>query len=308
MDKQFVVQSGGERLDSYLSEVSGFSRSHVKKAIDDGLVMVNGEIAKPKLIVKVGDSIQMQIAKPRPLEVKPVDIPLEIIYQDKDLAVINKQQGLTVHAGSGTDENTLVNALLYSLDSLSGINGVIRPGIVHRIDKDTSGLLVVAKNDASHVSLAGQIENKSCKRVYLALLHGNLKNDSGTVDNYIDRSQKDRTAFAVSNMQRGKRAITDYRVINRYSGYTLCEFSLRTGRTHQIRVHAKHLGCPVVGDKVYGPKKCPFSLNGQLLHAYKLSFTHPTSGELVQFSCELPDYFKNTLEKLTLVQKVNEQQ
>lgn len=301
MFKQFVAKSGGERLDSYLSAESGFSRSHIKKAIDDGLVTLNGEVAKPKFIVKEGDVICMQMVEPKPLEVKPVDIPLEIIYQDADLAVINKQQGLTVHAGSGTDENTLVNALLYSLDSLSGINGVIRPGIVHRIDKDTSGLLVVAKNDASHVSLAGQIENKSCKRVYLALLHGNLKSDFGTVDNFIDRSQKDRTAFAVSKGQKGKRAITDYKVVARYNGYTLCEFSLRTGRTHQIRVHAKHLGHPVVGDRVYGPKKCPFELNGQLLHAYKLSFTHPTSGEQLTFSCELPEYFKDTLNKLTLI-------
>lgn len=301
MLREFVAERGGERLDSYLSSVSGFSRSHVKKAIDDGQVTLNGEIAKPKLIVKVGDVLCMNVVEPKPLEVKPVDIPLEIVYQDKDLAVINKQQGLTVHAGSGTDENTLVNALLFKLDSLSGINGVIRPGIVHRIDKDTSGLLVVAKNDASHVSLASQIENKSCKRVYLALLHGNLKSDEGTIDTFIDRSERDRTAFAVSKNQRGRRAITDYKVVTRYGNYTLCEFSLRTGRTHQIRVHAKHLGCPVVGDRVYGPKKCPFNLNGQLLHAYKLSFTHPSSGEFVTFSCELPDYFKRTLDKLTQI-------
>ena len=303
MIKQFTVQEGegGDRLDSYLSVVSGFTRSHVKKVIDSGDVKLNGVVAKGKTLVKVGDVVEFFDQEPKPLDVRPVNIPLDVIYQDGDLAVINKPQGLTVHAGSGTDENTLVNALLYSLDSLSGINGVIRPGIVHRIDKDTSGLLVVAKNDRAHVSLASQIENKTCNRIYLALLHGNLKQDTGRVDNYIDRSQKDRTAFAVSKGQKGKRAITDYRVIKRYNGYTLCEFSLKTGRTHQIRVHSKHLGCPVVGDKVYGPKKCPFDLNGQLLHAYKLSFTHPSTGENVSFSCELPNYFQKVLNSLTEV-------
>ena len=298
MIKSFTVTEGGDRLDSYLARESGLTRSHVKKLIDDGLVLLNGAVAKGKIVVKQGDVIQMQDKEPVALCVKPVDIPLDVVYQDEHIAVINKQQGLTVHAGSGTDENTLVNALLYSLDSLSGINGVIRPGIVHRIDKDTSGLLVVAKNDKAHVSLAAQIENKTCRRVYLALLHGNLKQDSGTVDTFIDRSVKDRTAFAVSKANKGKRAITDYRVISRFQGYTLCEFSLRTGRTHQIRVHSKHLGCPIVGDKVYGPKKCPFNLNGQLLHAYKLSFVHPNSGEEVSFSCELPSYFKEVLQSL----------
>lgn len=298
MIKSFTVTEGGDRLDSYLARESGLTRSHVKKLIDDGLVLLNGALAKSKNAVKQGDVIQMQDKEPVALCVKPVDIPLDVVYQDEHIAVINKQQGLTVHAGSGTDENTLVNALLYSLDSLSGINGVIRPGIVHRIDKDTSGLLVVAKNDKAHVSLAAQIENKTCKRVYLALLHGNLKQDSGTVDTFIDRSAKDRTAFAVSKANKGKRAITDYRVISRFQGYTLCEFSLRTGRTHQIRVHSKHLDCPIVGDKVYGPKKCPFNLNGQLLHAYKLSFVHPNSGEEVSFSCELPSYFKEVLQSL----------
>lgn len=298
MIKRYTVQEGGDRIDSYLSSVSGFTRSHVKKAIDNGDVTLNGVIAKGKMLVKADDVIEFLDREPKPLDVRPVKIAIDIVYQDADLAVINKPQGLTVHAGSGTDENTLVNALLYSLDSLSGINGEIRPGIVHRIDKDTSGLLVVAKNDKAHVNLASQIENKTCKRVYLALLNGNLKQDEGEIDNYIERSAKDRTAFTVSKGQKGKRAITDYKVLERYNGYTLCEFSLKTGRTHQIRVHSKFLGCPVVGDKVYGPKKCPFDLNGQLLHAYKLSFKHPTSGEQMTFTCDLPDYFKDTLNKL----------
>ena len=294
---QIIVEIAGARLDAFLAENCEFSRSHIKKMIDDGLVTVNLKNQKGKYIVKEGDVIEYQDFQPQPLEIKPVNIPLDIVYQDDCLAVINKPQGLTVHAGNGTDENTLVNALLYSLDSLSGINGVIRPGIVHRIDKDTSGLLVVAKNDMAHVSLASQIESKTCKRIYIALLHGKVKEDSGVIDTFIDRSDRDRTAYTVTQ-NTGRRAITDYRVLKRYEGYTLCEFSLRTGRTHQIRVHSKHLGCPVVGDKVYGPKKSPFNLNGQLLHAYKLSFVHPKSGENVTFECDLPDYFANLLKKL----------
>lgn len=294
---QIIAELSGVRLDAFLAEKCEFSRSHLKKMIDEGLVFVNGKTQKGKYLVKAGDLITFEDFQPKPLQIKPVNIPLDIIYQDEYLAVINKPQGLTVHAGNGTDENTLVNALLYSLDSLSGINGVIRPGIVHRIDKDTSGLLVVAKNDFAHVSLASQIEQKTCKRVYIALLHGKLKNDEGVVDTFIDRSERDRTAYTVTQ-NRGRRAITDYKVIKRYEGYTLCEFSLRTGRTHQIRVHSKHLGCPVVGDKVYGPKKCPFNLNGQLLHAYKLTFNHPKSEKEVTFTCDLPEYFSQLIKKL----------
>ena len=201
-----------------------------------------------------------------------------------------------MHAGSGTNENTLVNALLYKLDSLSGINGVIRPGIVHRIDKDTSGLLVVAKNDKAHLSLASQIQNKTCSRVYVALLEGNLKSDSGVIDTFIDRSTKNRTMMAVSNS--GRNAVTEYKVLKRFDGYTLCEFRLKTGRTHQIRVHAKHLGHPVVGDLVYGFKANKFNLKGQLLHAKELSFIHPTTNEKVTFTAPIPAHFENVLKKL----------
>lgn len=291
-----TVEIGGIRLDAFIASQTELSRSHVKKITDEGGVLVNGAPQKGKYTVKTGDVIEFSLPELKPLDVKPVDIPLDIVYQDADVALINKPQGMTVHAGNGTDDNTLVNALLFALDSLSGINGVIRPGIVHRIDKDTSGLLIVAKNDKAHISLASQIENKTCKRIYLALLHGKVKEDSGVIDTFIDRSLKDRTAYAVST--KGRRAVTDYRVIKRYEGYTLCEFSLRTGRTHQIRVHSKHLGNPVVGDRVYGPKKCPFNLNGQLLHAYSLTFTHPTTNEQMTFKCDLPEYFKNTLAKL----------
>ena len=291
-----TVDKGGLRLDAYIASQTEFSRSHIKKVTDEGLVSVNGKPQKGKYTVKDGDVVEFLLPELKPLDVKPVDIPLDIVYQDGDVALINKPQGMTVHAGNGTDDNTLVNALLFALDSLSGINGVIRPGIVHRIDKDTSGLLIVAKNDKAHISLASQIESKTCKRIYLALLHGKVKEDSGVIDTFLDRSSKDRTAYAVSN--KGRRAITDYRVVKRYEGYTLCEFSLRTGRTHQIRVHSKHLGNPVVGDPVYGPKKCPFNLNGQLLHAYSLTFVHPTTNEEMTFTCDLPEYFKNTLAKL----------
>lgn len=298
MTNEYLFNEDKERLDVFLAKASGVSRSHAKKLVDDGLVTVNGKPGKASYILKNGDKITCAMQEPKPLDVRPVDIPVDIIYQDDDLAVINKPQGLTVHAGCGTDENTLVNALLYSLDKLSGINGVLRPGIVHRIDKDTSGVLLVAKNDKAHLSLASQIEKKICKRKYLALLHGTLKQDEGTIDTLIDRSPKDRTAFAVSKAK-GKRAITDYKVIKRYNDYTLAEFSLHTGRTHQIRVHAKYLGHPVVGDPVYGPKKCPFKLNGQLLHAYEITFFHPTSGEQMTFNAPLPDYFTQTLNKLT---------
>jgi 23S rRNA pseudouridine1911/1915/1917 synthase len=291
-----TVDKGGLRLDAYIASQTEFSRSHIKKITDEGLVLVNGKPQKGKYTVKEGDVVEFSLPELKPLDVKPVDIPLDIVYQDGDVALINKPQGMTVHAGNGTDDNTLVNALLFALDSLSGINGVIRPGIVHRIDKDTSGLLIVAKNDKAHISLASQIESKTCKRIYLALLHGKVKEDSGVIDTFLDRSSKDRTAYAVSN--KGRRAVTDYRVVKRYEGYTLCEFSLRTGRTHQIRVHSKHLGNPVVGDKVYGPKKCPFNLNGQLLHAHSLTFVHPSTNEEMTFTCDLPEYFKNTLAKL----------
>jgi len=220
------------------------------------------------------------------------------VYEDDDLAVINKPQGLTVHAGNGNFDGTLVNGLLFRLNSLSGIGGVIRPGIVHRIDKNTSGLLVVAKNDGAHLSLSEQIAQKTCRRTYVALLEGNLKNDNGTVTTYIGRSHTDRTKMAVVPAGEGKIAITDYFVVSRKNGYTLCRFDLHTGRTHQIRVHAKYLNHPIVGDDVYGRKKREFSLSGQLLHAYRLEFTHPKSGERLTFFAPLPDYFTSVLKKL----------
>ena len=297
--KQITVETSGKRADVYLSVALDYTRSRIKKLLDDGLATINGKVVKPRDILKQGSVIEVQINEPTTIEIKAVDIPLDIIYEDSDVAVINKQQGLTVHAGNGTGNDTLVNALLYKLDSLSGINGVIRPGIVHRIDKDTSGLLVVAKNDKAHLSLASQISNKTCKRVYVALLEGNLKSDSGVVDTFISRSTKNRTMMSVSNS--GRNAVTEYKVLQRFEGYTLCEFSLKTGRTHQIRVHAKHLGHPVVGDLVYGYKANKFNLKGQLLHAKELSFIHPTTNKQVTFSAPLPSHFEQVLKKLKKV-------
>lgn len=299
--ENFVCDKNCARADIALSEkLEGYTRSALKKLFEGGAVEINGKVAKPSQSVSDGDKISVTLPDPVECAARPEDIPVEIIYEDDDVAVINKPQGLTVHAGNGNADGTLVNALLFRLGNLSGIGGVIRPGIVHRIDKNTSGLLVVAKNDGAHLSLASQIAEKSCRRTYVALLEGNLKDDKGTVTTYIGRSQTDRTKMAVVPPEKGKLAITDFEVLGRVQGYTLCRFDLHTGRTHQIRVHAKYLNHPIVGDDVYGRKKREFSLQGQLLHAYRLEFTHPTSGERLSFTAPLPDYFTAVLKKLNL--------
>ncbi|MBR2449791.1 MAG: RluA family pseudouridine synthase [Clostridia bacterium] len=294
--KKYQIDISGVRIDVYLADKLGWTRSRVKKLCDDGFVFVNEKAAKSNKILKLGEEVSLTLPDNKNLDLEPENIPLDIVYQDDDVAVINKPQGLTVHAGNGTNGSTLVNALLYHLDNLSGINGVIRPGIVHRIDKNTSGLLVVAKNDVAHISLAKQLEDKTCSRIYVALLEGVLKDDKGRVATFIGRNPKDRTKMAV--LSSGRDAITDYKVIKRYENYTLCEFSLKTGRTHQIRVHAKHLGHPIVGDKEYGYKNQKFKLNGQLLHAMRLKFVHPTKNCPVEFSCPLPDYFEKILKSI----------
>lgn len=292
----FSVQNS-IRLDVFLAEKTDKTRSAIKKLTEDGKVLVNGKpVLKAGANLKAGDLVEIEIPDAVQLSTEAENIPIDIVYQDGDIAVVNKPQGLTVHTGSGVHGSTLVNALLYHLDSLSGINGVLRPGIVHRIDKDTSGLLVVAKNDKAHLSLSEQIKDKTCGRIYYALLEGVLKNDFGTVDTYIGRSQKDRTMMAVT--REGRRAVTHYEVVKRFSAYTLCKFKLETGRTHQIRVHSKHLGHPIVGDPVYNPKKDKFGLKGQLLHAIQLELTHPTTGERMCFNAPLPDYFENVLKNL----------
>ena len=298
---EIAAEEACSRADVFLSgKIDGYTRSSLNKLFENSCVFVNGKAAKPSQCINCGDEIEVTLPDAAEYSVKPENIPIEIVYEDKSLAVVNKPQGMTVHMGNGNTEGTLVNALLYRLESLSGINGVIRPGIVHRIDKDTSGLLVVAKNDAAHLALSRQIEEKTCRRTYLALLEGNLKTDAGTVTTYIGRDMSDRIKMAVVEPGKGKLAVTDYKVEKRYKqNYTLCRFDLHTGRTHQIRVHAKYLCHPVVGDPVYGVKKCKFKLNGQLLHAWRLTFTHPATGEIMSFEAPLPDYFTEVLSKLT---------
>ncbi len=297
----YVAEEPCKRLDTFLTEQTDeFTRSRFKKLIEDGLVSINGERAKKSgAEIKTGDRIVVEVPDAVEYTVKPENIPIEIVYEDADFAVVNKPQGMTVHIGNGNTEGTLVNALLYALDNLSGIGGVLRPGIVHRIDKDTTGLLVVAKNDKAHLSLAKQIAEKTCRRVYYALLEGNLKEESGRIVTDIGRHPTDRLKMSVLPDGRGKRAVTDFQTLTRFgTEFTLCKFTLQTGRTHQIRVHAKHLGHPVVGDPVYGLKKQKFDLSGQLLHAISLQLTHPTEGREMTFNAPLPSAFLGVLEKL----------
>lgn len=285
------------RLDVFLAEETNWTRSQIKLQVDLGRVLVNGKKQKAGFLIKNGDIISVAFSKDAiEINAEAENIPLDIIFEDENFAIINKPQGMVVHPAPGAYSHTLVNALLYYFDNLSQKNDNIRPGIVHRIDKDTSGLLVVAKNDFAHQDLAAQIAEHSCFRHYLALLEGNLKKDEGTVDTFIGRSPKDRKMMAV--LEDGKRAISHYKVLQRYENNCLVEFKLETGRTHQIRVHSKHLGHPIVGDKTYGYKNQKFNLEGQLLHAYKLELTHPVSRERMTFECKLPDYFQNILNKL----------
>lgn len=297
---EFTAGEDYARADIFLSgEMSGYTRSAIKKLFSDGNVIINGKPSKPSQAVKLGSVAAVTLPDPVEYAAKPEDISLDIVYEDNDIAVVNKPQGMTVHAGNGNYEGTLVNALLFRLDSLSGINGVLRPGIVHRIDKDTSGLLVVAKNDGAHLSLSKQIEEKTCRRTYLALLEGNVKKDGGSITTYIGRDPRDRLKMAVVEPDKGKIAITDFTVLKRYKqGYTLCRFDLHTGRTHQIRVHARYMGHPIVGDAVYGIKKQKFNLKGQLLHAWRLQLKHPSTGEEMSFEAPVPDYFSDVLSKL----------
>lgn len=302
MDKRlFVADAPYKRLDVFLSEqTEEITRSRLKKLIEEGNVSVGGKtVTKAGADVKVGDAVEVRIPEATAYSVQAENIPIQIVYEDDDFAVVNKPQGMTVHAGNGNESGTLVNALLYALDSLSGIGGVLRPGIVHRIDKDTTGLLVVAKNDKAHVSLAAQIAEKTCRRTYYALLEGNLKEDKGRVTTDIGRHPTDRLKMAVLPSGQGKIAITDFEAAAHFgTEFTLCKFTLQTGRTHQIRVHAKHMGHPVAGDPVYGYKKQKIAANGQLLHAWQLELTHPTSGERMTFNAPLPPSFAEILKTL----------
>lgn len=300
MNRQmFVADAPAERLDVFVSEKLGVTRSAAKKLIEDGCVLLSGKEAKASHPVKAGERVEADMPEPKTLDLTPEDIPIGIVYEDDDIAVIDKPQGLTVHAGNGNLSGTLVNALLFRLKSLSTINGVVRPGIVHRIDKDTSGLLVVAKNDAAHLSLSAQIAEKTCAREYLALCEGIFKEDRGTVETQIGRHPTDRIRMAVLPAGKGRRAVTHFEVVKRYAkGFTLVRFRLETGRTHQIRVHCRYMGHPIVGDPVYGSKKQKFELKGQLLHAFRLSLDHPRTGERMTFESPLPAHFKRILDIL----------
>ena len=284
------------RLDVIVSALTGYTRSRIKQLVEKGLVRADGvTVKKCGHTLKKGDTVTLDV--PDLVEkIEKKDIPVDILYEDDDIAVINKPQGLTVHPAGGNYTDTLVNALMYRLDKLSGINGEIRPGIVHRLDKDTSGVMVVAKNDEAHLNLSAQIAKRTVKKEYLALLEGNLKDDSGTIVTRIGRSPKNRKLMAV--LPEGREAVTDYTVLTRFDDNCLVLFVIRTGRTHQIRVHAKYLGHPVVGDKSYGYKKQKFDLNGQLLHAYRLTFTHPTTGKVMTFVAPVPDYFVKVYDTL----------
>ncbi len=288
MELTFKTDKAG-RLDLIICENTDFTRSHVKQLVEKECVLVNGVFPKKSgQAIKLGDEISISV--PDAVEkIEKKDIPVTILYEDKDIAVINKPQGLTVHPAGGNYTDTLVNALMFHLDSLSGINGEIRPGIVHRLDKDTSGVMIIAKNDTAHLSLSTQIAERKVIKEYVALLEGNLKNDSGTVNQPIGRSPKDRKLMAI--VKTGREAITDYQVLTRFNENCFVKFRIHTGRTHQIRVHAKYLGHPVVGDKSYGYKKQKFALDGQLLHAYRLTVKHPTSGEEMTFTAPIPEYF-----------------
>lgn len=294
------AEHAGFRLDKFLSvSMENLTRSAAEKWIEAGLVTKDGRPLGKSYRCAAGDRLEIRIPDPVPLQVVPENIPLEIAYEDDDLLVVNKPQGMVVHPAPGHPDKTLVNALLaHCGTSLSGINGVMRPGILHRIDKDTSGLLIVAKNDFAHQKLAAQIKEHSFTRIYEAVVHGSLKDNGGTVDAPVGRNPADRKKMAVTE-RNSKRAVTHYQVLARYRGFTHVRLKLETGRTHQIRVHMAYLGHPVAGDPVYGPKKSAPGLSGQCLHARVIGFVHPRDGRYLEISSELPDYFTNFLSRLT---------
>lgn len=288
----------GERLDTYVSSLnSNMSRSNCQRLIKEGNVLVNGNSSKEAYKVKLGDEILIRIEPPKEAKIEAQEIPLNIIYEDNDIIVINKEKGMVVHPGNGNTDGTLVNAVLsHAKDSLSGIGGEIRPGIVHRLDKDTSGLIIVAKNDSAHINVSEQIKNHEVTKIYTALVRGNIEEDEATIDMPIARDERDRTKMA-TNID-GKEAVTHFKVIKRYYDYTLLRVKIDTGRTHQIRVHMAKIHHPVIGDEVYSSGKNEFDVKGQLLHSTILEFKHPRTGEKLHFEAPLPDEFKNVLEIL----------
>lgn len=298
IEKRIIADVNNERLDSYISKSNlDLSRSMVQKLIKENRVFVNGKNEKESYKIKVNDNITIQIEEPKSSKLEAQDIPLDIIYEDNDIIVINKPKGMVVHPGNGNPDNTLVNAVLaHCKGSLSGIGGEIRPGIVHRIDKDTSGLIIVAKNDKSHINLSEQIKNHVVTKIYTALVKGNISEDEATIDMPIGRDKKDRKKMSVT--RDGKEAVSHIKVVKRYGNYTLIRVKIDTGRTHQIRVHMAKIGHPVVGDEVYSSGKNEFGVKGQMLHSTILKFKHPISGKEIMLEAPLPQYFEDVLSKL----------
>ena len=298
IEKRIIADVNNERLDSYISKSNlDLSRSMVQKLIKENKVFVNGKNEKESYKIKVNDNITIQIEEPKSSKLEAQDIPLDIIYEDNDIIVINKPKGMVVHPGNGNPDNTLVNAVLaHCKGSLSGIGGEIRPGIVHRIDKDTSGLIIVAKNDKSHINLSEQIKNHEVTKIYTALVKGNISEDEATIDMPIGRDKKDRKKMSVT--RDGKEAVSHIKVVKRYGNYTLIRVKIDTGRTHQIRVHMAKIGHPVVGDEVYSSGKNEFGVKGQMLHSTILKFKHPISGKEIMLEAPLPQYFEDVLSKL----------
>ena len=299
--KEFIVEKEeeGKRIDAYLAKKEDISREHVQRIIKEENILVNGKKTKPAYKVQKNDKISLEEEQPKEIELKAQEIPIEIIYQDDDIIVVNKPKGMVVHPGNGNPDGTLVNSLMaICKDSLSGIGGEIRPGIVHRLDKDTSGVLVVAKNDKAHINLSNQIKNHEVEKTYIALVRGIVKENEATINMPIGRNKNDRKKMAVE--KDGKEAITNFKVLERYpkDNCTLLEVKIETGRTHQIRVHLSHIGYPLIGDEVYSNGKNKWGIKGQCLHAKKLKFKHPITGKEMEFEAELPDYFKEVLRQL----------
>ncbi len=296
--KYFEVEKDSKRIDAYLSErMDDLSRVAIQRLVSNGKIWVNGKKVKTSYKVQTGDKIQIEEEKPVEISLKAENIPLDVIYEDADIIVINKPKGMVVHPANGNPDGTLVNAVMaICKDSLSGIGGEIRPGIVHRLDKDTSGIIVVAKNDKSHINLSEQIKNHEVKKTYIALVRGIVKENEATINMPIGRSEKDRKKMAVK--RNGKEAITHFKVLQRYDNYTLLEVNIETGRTHQIRVHLSQIGYPVIGDEVYSNGKNEWNEKGQCLHAKSLEFIHPTTGKNMYLEAELPEYFQKILKEL----------
>lgn len=301
-EKLIITENeAGQRADVGLAALLELTRSNMQKLLDEGRAVRGAKVLKSNYKLKLGEEITVTLPEPQPLDVQPENIPLDIIYEDEDVVVVNKARGMVVHPAAGNYTGTLVNALLYHCKNLSGINGVIRPGIVHRLDKDTSGIMICAKNDAAHVSLSQQIQAKTAKRTYLAVVRGNIKTDSGVIETQIARDKNDRKKMAVVK-EGGRDAVTEYEVLERFGKYTIVRCKLRTGRTHQIRVHMEYLGYPLVGDPKYSPMKTPFSIKGQALHSQTLEFTHPRTGEWMHFEAPLPEDMHKIVTRLRLGQ------